>query len=64
MKLPLHEFLFVKATAPSYWSWKIYPLTLPVVKPATKNFWQHIKTTNIGNKLNTDSAKTYPHCVN
>lgn len=41
-----------------------YPLTLPVVSPATKNFWQKIKTNRIGSKLKTDKANTYPHCVN
>lgn len=34
------------------------PFTLPLVKPATKNFWQQINTISIGKRLNTDNAKT------
>ena len=34
------------------------PFTLPLVRPATKNFWQQINTISMGKRLNTDNAKT------
>ena len=54
----LKPSIFIECLYLSPLSFHYYPFTPPVVNPATKNFWQEIKTIKIGIRLNTDSAKT------
>lgn len=53
--LTSHSFLFFDIFLINT---KYHPFTLPVVSPATKNFWQKINTSSMGSKLNTDRANT------